>query len=381
MRHERLARALLAAGSLLLACVAVELGFRVVGWRRGIDHRLYLKELGNPDRLPRGLLRPDAMLGTVLAPNAQVLAVTSDFSVVYRTNSHGLRDREYSYQKRADTLRVLALGDSFTFGEGVSYGARFTDVAEAALEGVEIITAAAPGWGLESELVYLAREGVRYRPDWVVIFLNLLDTSRVLPDLIRDGRVELPTRAAAPAPASPPSAAGDTWFLRPDDPLFARRGFLARHSHALGYLGFRLTLARRHAALAQADERFWRPIREGAAAGMPAGDVATHRAALARIQLRTGAPRTILVVRKLAALAQAEGFRLMIVNIDPTVSLDYLATVDPGVVYHDLTPALRAEAARGRLTFTYDLHFNPRTHALIGRMLTDILRPLRAAQR
>src|SRR5262245_64072750 len=91
VRSEWGARLLLAVGSILCACLVAEGAFRLVGWRQGVDYRLYLRELTNPDRLPRALFRRDARLGMVLAPDVQVLAVTSDFAVVYRTTSKGIR--------------------------------------------------------------------------------------------------------------------------------------------------------------------------------------------------------------------------------------------------------------------------------------------------
>src|SRR5262249_6586060 len=102
VRFEWVGRLLLAAGSILCACLVAEGAFRLVGWRQGVDYRLYLRELTNPDRLPRALFRRDARLGMVLAPDVQVLAVTSDFAVVYRTNSTGVRDQEYPSTKPRD---------------------------------------------------------------------------------------------------------------------------------------------------------------------------------------------------------------------------------------------------------------------------------------
>ena len=364
--RESVVRLTLVLGAVLFACLTTEAAFRLVGWRQGIDYRLYLKELTNSDRLPAGLFRTDRRLGRgILAPNAEVLAVTSDFSVVYRTNGEGLRDREHSYERPPAVLRVLALGDSFTFGEGVPYGERFTDIAENALDGVEIINAGVPGWGIENELVYLELEGVRYRPDWVVVFINFVDTIRPVSRTDRDG-VDPATVTDSPwLDAGPPTGQRDaTWYIPADDPFFARRSFLVRESYALSYLTFRVTLARRRGPLERDDARVWAEA---------SGAVPAH--------VTSAAPRTLLALRKLADTAEAAGARLMVVNIDPATSLDYVADADPRIVYDDLTPSL-IDAARHRLlSFKYDRHFNPGTHALIGRQLVEILRPLVEAHR
>jgi hypothetical protein len=372
VRFEWGGRFLLVAGSILCACLVAEGAFRLVGWRQGIDYRLYLKELTNPDRLPRALFRRDARLGTVLAPEVQVLAVTSDFAVVYRTNSASLRDQEYPATKPPDTLRVLALGDSFTFGEGVAYGERFTDVPENEIAGLEIINAGVPGWGIETELAFLALEGVRYRPDWVIVFLNFIDTARPLPDLVRDGRVELPTADAAVGGELQSSHQGDTWYVRADDPFFRDRGVLARNSYALSYLLFRVTLARRRSTFEQYDARYWRA---------KGGPLFAAPAPSAPVEVKVGEERTLVVLRKFAELAKVYGFRLMIVNIDPFLSLSYVAGVEASIRYHDFTPLLVERSQHERLFFTYDMHYNPGTHALIGRRLVDLLRPLVDEQR
>jgi hypothetical protein len=361
-------RTLLVAVSLAFACLVTEATFRVAGRLQGIDYRLYLKELKNSDRLPRALFLPDPVLGTVLAPNKQELAVTSDFSVVYRTNSKGLRDREYEYEKTPGKLRVLALGDSFTFGEGVPYGERFADLPEQQLDGVEILNTGVPGWGTEAELLYLAREGLRYRPDVVVLFLNYVDLTRQRPNLFRDGRIELPTDAVSASREEPPAAGGEgpTWYLKADDPLFRERGLLVRHSYALSYLSFRLALWQRRDALEQQDAGAW----QKKSAGKQSADLS------AGTRIPTAPERTMLVLRKFVELSKAEGFRLVMVNISCWAHLDFVAGVDPGLAYHDLAPLLIAESKNRSLLFQYDKHYNPQTHALIGQQLTEILRPL-----
>ena len=177
-------RALLVTASLTFACLLTEAGFRVVGYRQGIDYRLYLKELKNSDRMPRAILRPDENLGVVLAPDAQALQVTSDFSVVYRTNSKGLRDREYDYAKPPGKLRVLALGDSFTFGVGASFEDTYLSLAEGMLNArlgdhpqVEIVKAGVPRFYPETERMLLEHYGLAYAPDVVVVGFTPNDVS------------------------------------------------------------------------------------------------------------------------------------------------------------------------------------------------------------
>src|SRR5882757_2911980 len=116
--------------SLLVFLLLAEGVTRIVGRVRGVDYSLYLRELSNSDRLPRTLQVPHPSLRWTLNPGEDVMAVTSDWAVRYKINSKGLRDRDYLYKKPADKIRVVALGDSLSFGEGIPFGDRFTDIAE-----------------------------------------------------------------------------------------------------------------------------------------------------------------------------------------------------------------------------------------------------------
>ena len=89
-------------------------------------------------------------------------------------NSRGLRDREYDLKKKAD-LRILALGDSFTFGEGVEAEDTYVKVLEEILKSkypdkkIEVINTGVPGYGNDQELQFLKKEGKNYKPDLVFV--------------------------------------------------------------------------------------------------------------------------------------------------------------------------------------------------------------------
>lgn len=85
-------------------------------------------------------------------PGAAILHESACFSVRYRTNALGARDRERSAV--ADAPRVLALGDSFVEGWGVPRAKRLTDRLEAAT-GLEHVNLAMAHFGpYQSLLVY-----------------------------------------------------------------------------------------------------------------------------------------------------------------------------------------------------------------------------------
>jgi hypothetical protein len=94
-------------------------------------------------------------------------------------NSKGLRDREYPYERTPGVKRVLVLGDSFTWGYGVSDEAIYTEVLERKLaeqgRNWEIINAGVSGWGTDQEYLFLKAEALKYQPDLVILALYLFN--------------------------------------------------------------------------------------------------------------------------------------------------------------------------------------------------------------
>jgi hypothetical protein len=86
------------------------------------------------------------------------------------SNSHGLRGApEHPYDKPVGTRRVVAIGDSFTFGEDVGDDETWPRRLEALLPGVEVLNLGVHGYGHDQMLLYLKEEGLRYQPDLVLV--------------------------------------------------------------------------------------------------------------------------------------------------------------------------------------------------------------------
>jgi lysophospholipase L1-like esterase len=108
-------------------------------------------------------------------------------------NSLGLRDREVSLRKPTGTYRILAIGDSVTFGSGVrledTYVKRLESLLNEDLRGskkqVEVLNAGIGGTGLPYYLNFLQRRAADFEPDLVVVgiclndILDYAETSRV----------------------------------------------------------------------------------------------------------------------------------------------------------------------------------------------------------
>lgn len=97
-------------------------------------------------------------------------------------NSLGFRAPELQTPKPPGTLRVLALGDSLTWGVGVAEEARYTDILAGLLAArvptagrVEVVNLGLPGASTVAELGTLRRLGDRVQPDVVVLGFCLND--------------------------------------------------------------------------------------------------------------------------------------------------------------------------------------------------------------
>jgi len=88
-------------------------------------------------------------------------------------NSHGWRDAETTWEKPADTRRLIVLGDSFAFGVGVDHGKRFSEGIEERAQGLEVLNLGMNAIGPDQELLVLEHDGLRYGPDVVLCALFL----------------------------------------------------------------------------------------------------------------------------------------------------------------------------------------------------------------
>jgi len=91
-------------------------------------------------------------------------------------NSHGTRGAEFVEAKPVNTIRILSLGDSRTFGWGLTedetYSARLGKLLQEKLgpgRHVEVINAGVNAWSYPQMLVYFRERGLKFQPDVVVL--------------------------------------------------------------------------------------------------------------------------------------------------------------------------------------------------------------------
>lgn len=85
----------------------------------------------------------------------------------------GFRDSERSQLKKSSTMRVVALGDSFTWGVGVEphevFPARLEEALGRLYPNAEVINLGVPGYDPSLELDLLKRYGLQFDPDLVML--------------------------------------------------------------------------------------------------------------------------------------------------------------------------------------------------------------------
>ena len=101
-------------------------------------------------------------------------------------NAQGRRDHGYGYEKKKGIFRIVAVGDSFTWGTGVS---RLDDIFLMRLERrlnadhrgrYEIVNGSQNGWNTDDEYRWLESEGMRFEPDLIVVVYFFNDATHML---------------------------------------------------------------------------------------------------------------------------------------------------------------------------------------------------------
>jgi len=140
--------------------------------------------------------------------NARYWHTSPEMKVQFRINSMGMRsDREYSFDKPQDTIRVVGLGDSFTLGYEAdvteTYLYRLEELLKADGYPVEVINLGVSGYGTAEELIMLKEFGFRFHPDVVIAAFyqnDLADNVRSnLYRLDKDGRLIRASSSYLPA--------------------------------------------------------------------------------------------------------------------------------------------------------------------------------------
>ena len=97
-----------------------------------------------------------------------------------RTNETGFRsDYEFTRQRTGNTRRILLFGDSFTAGEGVSNGQRYSDFLERQLPDLQVYNFGLPATGLDQHHLIYQEYAREIEHDLLVIAVFVENIRRV----------------------------------------------------------------------------------------------------------------------------------------------------------------------------------------------------------
>jgi hypothetical protein len=167
-RKEMRDNFLLLFGSIIFAATLAEIGLRIIlpapiVWKYPQEHYLYDPEIGH--RL-----------------EANQRSFTHD--KIVRTNSIGIRDIEYTPQAPDNVYRILALGDSQTFGNGLNLADTWPKQLELILNvnsndvRVEVLNCGLPASDSWQHAIIFHRLLAKYNPDAAILAFYVNDVVR-----------------------------------------------------------------------------------------------------------------------------------------------------------------------------------------------------------
>jgi lysophospholipase L1-like esterase len=198
-------RLLAALAAALLALCTAELGFRALGPRpykrptlrddtgRVVDLGEVIAFFRDGDLQvpaePRNAIRP-GFRARFCYDRPQWDYFDADGCVEVSINALGFRDEEFPLAKPAGELRVLAIGDSFTFAQGCRAEDGWTEVLEGLLAArrgapVQVMNAGFTGGGSRPEeyAPWMLAHALAFEPDLVIYGMCLNDVDRRVPML------------------------------------------------------------------------------------------------------------------------------------------------------------------------------------------------------
>jgi hypothetical protein len=111
------------------------------------------------------------------------------YKPIYTINADGLNDRyNYSLNKPVDTYRIIALGDSFTFGMWLNTADSWPELLEDRLNSekpcalyskYEVLNLGVKGYDIQYEVEWFRLHAIKYTPDMVVWLLHDNDFTEI----------------------------------------------------------------------------------------------------------------------------------------------------------------------------------------------------------
>lgn len=149
--------------SVLVVCVILEIVLRSIGYN---PFKEFLYEDGR-----ELFLTPSKVSERIYeaAPNTKGYGWNTDVEI----NSYGFRDKEYSIKKEKGVYRIIAIGDSITFGNNLpveaTYPKRLEQLFKQGNKQIDVLNMGLGGYDTLQEVATLEDIGIQFQPDLVIV--------------------------------------------------------------------------------------------------------------------------------------------------------------------------------------------------------------------
>jgi hypothetical protein len=119
--------------------------------------------------LHRQLMQHDPVFGYKFVPGLKVRIPHEGGGYLVKTNGEGFRCNHSVTAKKSKARRVLVFGDSYTAGDGVSNGKRYSEILEQKLKNTEVLNFGLSGSGTDQQYLIFREYSEKLEYDAVVI--------------------------------------------------------------------------------------------------------------------------------------------------------------------------------------------------------------------
>jgi hypothetical protein len=128
----------------------------------------------------RQLMQHDPVFGYKFLPALKMRVEHQGGGYLVKTNQEGFRCNNEVTAQKTKPHRVLVFGDSYTAGDGVSNGKRYSDVLEKCLEQTEVLNFGLSGTGTDQQFLVFQQYADKIEHDAVVIGVLVENIQRIV---------------------------------------------------------------------------------------------------------------------------------------------------------------------------------------------------------